>query len=172
MEDNSIQMKKDLATFLYQLRIPAEVDVIEMVSLSLSVSHTHTHTHTHTRPVQPDTDISAYTYERTLIMEQRNDLLQKMRLTEKQKRGDVQHLLARSFSTRQMSVVRPSSDPPGEISIPVPQLPRIHFDHPPNPSSAAVTLSDVTVETATNGNFIPMTTIAEEVGVAEGLLGV
>jgi len=30
-EDNSIQMKKDLATFLYQLRIPAEVDVIEMV---------------------------------------------------------------------------------------------------------------------------------------------
>ena len=106
-------------------------------------------------------------------MEQRNDLLQKMRLTEKQKRGDVQHLLARSFSTRQMSVVRPSSDPPGEISIPVPQLPRIHFDHPPNPSSAAVTLSDVTVETATNGNFIPMTTIAEEVGVAEeGLLGV
>ena len=31
VEDNSIQMKKDLATFLYQLRIPAEVDVIEMV---------------------------------------------------------------------------------------------------------------------------------------------
>ncbi len=31
MEDNSIQMKKDLAAFLYQLRIPAEVDVIEMV---------------------------------------------------------------------------------------------------------------------------------------------
>ncbi len=30
-DDNSIQMKKDLATFLYQLRIPAEVDVIEMV---------------------------------------------------------------------------------------------------------------------------------------------
>lgn len=33
MEDNSIQMKKDLITFLYQLRIPAEVDVIEMVRL-------------------------------------------------------------------------------------------------------------------------------------------
>ena len=32
MEDNSIQMKKDLISFLYQLRIPAEVDVIEMVS--------------------------------------------------------------------------------------------------------------------------------------------
>ena len=32
MEDNSIQMKKDLATFLYHLRIEAEVEVVEMVS--------------------------------------------------------------------------------------------------------------------------------------------
>lgn len=32
IEDNSIQMKRDLAVFLYQLRIEAEVDVIEMVS--------------------------------------------------------------------------------------------------------------------------------------------
>ena len=31
MDDNSIQMKKDLATFLYQLRIEAEVEVVEMV---------------------------------------------------------------------------------------------------------------------------------------------
>uniref|UniRef100_A0A3Q1BEA2 Solute carrier family 12 member 6 n=1 Tax=Amphiprion ocellaris TaxID=80972 RepID=A0A3Q1BEA2_AMPOC len=32
MEDNSIQMKKDLATFLYHLRIEADVEVVEMVS--------------------------------------------------------------------------------------------------------------------------------------------
>ena len=32
MEDNSIQIKKDLKTFLYHLRIEAEVDVVEMVS--------------------------------------------------------------------------------------------------------------------------------------------
>lgn len=32
MEDNSIQMKKDLKNFLYQLRIDAEVEVVEMVS--------------------------------------------------------------------------------------------------------------------------------------------
>ena len=32
MEDNSITMKKDLETYLYQLRIAADVDVIEMVS--------------------------------------------------------------------------------------------------------------------------------------------
>lgn len=33
MEDNSIQMKKDLKTFLYHLRIEAEVEVVEMVSM-------------------------------------------------------------------------------------------------------------------------------------------
>lgn len=31
MEDNSIQMKKDLKMFLYQLRLEAEVEVVEMV---------------------------------------------------------------------------------------------------------------------------------------------
>ena len=33
MEDDSIQMKKDLKLFIYQLRIDAEVHVIEMVRL-------------------------------------------------------------------------------------------------------------------------------------------
>lgn len=49
MEDNSIQMKKDLATWIYALRIEAEVEVVEM----------------------DDTDISSYTYEKTIRMEQR-----------------------------------------------------------------------------------------------------
>lgn len=31
MEDNSIQMKKDLETFLYHLRIDAQVQVVELV---------------------------------------------------------------------------------------------------------------------------------------------
>lgn len=31
MDDNSIQMKKDLITFLYHLRIDAQVEVVEMV---------------------------------------------------------------------------------------------------------------------------------------------
>ncbi|XP_073763941.1 solute carrier family 12 member 6 isoform X1 [Danio rerio] len=59
MEDNSIQMKKDLATFLYHLRIDAAVEVVEM----------------------HDSDISAYTYERTLMMEQRSQMLRQMRLS-------------------------------------------------------------------------------------------
>lgn len=33
MEDNSIQMKKDLKKFLYDLRIEAEVEIVEMVSI-------------------------------------------------------------------------------------------------------------------------------------------
>ena len=32
MEDNSIQMKKDLESFLYHLRIPAQVQIVELVS--------------------------------------------------------------------------------------------------------------------------------------------
>merc|ERR1719232_1081149 len=63
-EDNSIQMKKDLKTFLYHLRIEADVDVVEM----------------------HDSAISEYTYERTLLMEQRNEMLKEMRVSDK-KRG-------------------------------------------------------------------------------------
>lgn len=33
LDDNSIQMKKDLTTFLYHLRIDAMVEVVEMVSI-------------------------------------------------------------------------------------------------------------------------------------------
>uniref|UniRef100_A0A4W4EIT1 Solute carrier family 12 member 6 n=1 Tax=Electrophorus electricus TaxID=8005 RepID=A0A4W4EIT1_ELEEL len=73
MEDNSIQMKKDLATFLYHLRIEAEVEVVEM----------------------HDSDISAYTYERTLMMEQRSQMLRQMRLSksDREREGAV-HLKA------------------------------------------------------------------------------
>ncbi len=41
LEDNSIQMKKDLKTSLYNLRIDAEVEVVEMVRLFFKsrVSH-------------------------------------------------------------------------------------------------------------------------------------
>ena len=72
MEDNSVQMKRDLRTFIYQLRISAEVDVIEM----------------------PDSDISAYTYERTLLMEERSKMLHDLRLSKRKKRGDIQHVMS------------------------------------------------------------------------------
>ncbi|XP_059352161.1 solute carrier family 12 member 4-like isoform X6 [Daphnia carinata] len=65
LEDNSIQMKKDLKTSLYNLRIDAEVEVVEMM----------------------DSDISAYTYERTLVMEQRNQMLKEMQLNKRESSG-------------------------------------------------------------------------------------
>ncbi|XP_015584917.1 solute carrier family 12 member 4 isoform X4 [Cephus cinctus] len=65
MEDNSIQMKKDLKKFLYDLRIEAEVEVVEMMN----------------------SDISAYTYERTLMMEQRNQMLRELQLNKKESLG-------------------------------------------------------------------------------------
>uniref|UniRef100_A0A673A4W9 Solute carrier family 12 member 5b n=1 Tax=Sphaeramia orbicularis TaxID=375764 RepID=A0A673A4W9_9TELE len=69
MDDNSIQMKKDLITFLYHLRISAEVEVVEML----------------------DSDISAYTYEKTLIMEQRSQIIKQMHLTKNEMEREVNH---------------------------------------------------------------------------------
>merc|ERR1719228_1928589 len=71
VEDNSIQMKKDLKQFLYQLRIDADVEVIEM----------------------HQSDVSAYTYERTLIMEQRKEIIQEMRISKSSRSKMVEHFM-------------------------------------------------------------------------------
>uniref|UniRef100_A0AAY5F501 Solute carrier family 12 member 5b n=1 Tax=Electrophorus electricus TaxID=8005 RepID=A0AAY5F501_ELEEL len=70
MDDNSIQMKKDLITFLYHLRLDAEVEVVEM----------------------HDSDISAYTYEKTLVMEQRSQILKEMHLTKNEREREIQSI--------------------------------------------------------------------------------
>ncbi|KAI3357611.1 hypothetical protein L3Q82_016023, partial [Scortum barcoo] len=70
MDDNSIQMKKDLITFLYHLRIDAAVEVVEM----------------------HDGDISAYTYEKTLVMEQRSQILKQMHLTKNEMEREIQSI--------------------------------------------------------------------------------
>uniref|UniRef100_A0A1W7R9K3 Solute carrier family 12 member 4 n=1 Tax=Hadrurus spadix TaxID=141984 RepID=A0A1W7R9K3_9SCOR len=71
LEDNSIQMKKDLTTFLYHLRIEAEVEVVEMM----------------------DSDISAYTYERTLMMEQRVEMMKQIRVRRKDSLNVLQSIV-------------------------------------------------------------------------------
>ncbi|KAJ8401345.1 hypothetical protein AAFF_G00385760 [Aldrovandia affinis] len=70
MDDNSIQMKKDLTLFLYHLRIDAEVEVVEM----------------------HDSDISAYTYEKTLVMEQRSQILKQINLTKNEREREIQSI--------------------------------------------------------------------------------
>ncbi|TNM97609.1 solute carrier family 12 member 7-like isoform X2 [Takifugu flavidus] len=68
MDDNSIQMKKDLQMFLYHLRLNAEVEVVEM----------------------HDSDISAFTYEKTLVMEQRSQMLKQMHLSRTEREREAQ----------------------------------------------------------------------------------
>uniref|UniRef100_A0A3Q3L3Z5 Solute carrier family 12 member 5a n=1 Tax=Mastacembelus armatus TaxID=205130 RepID=A0A3Q3L3Z5_9TELE len=70
MDDNSIQMKKDLTTFLYHLRIDAMIEVVEM----------------------HDSDISAYTYEKTLVMEQRSQMLKQINLTKNEREREIQSI--------------------------------------------------------------------------------
>ncbi|XP_041455426.1 solute carrier family 12 member 4-like isoform X3 [Lytechinus variegatus] len=77
LEDNSVQIKKDLTTFLYHLRIEAEIEVVEL----------------------HDCDISAYTYERTLRMEQRNEMLKQMKLSKKESRMEAQAIFDHHHST-------------------------------------------------------------------------
>lgn len=65
LNDNSIKMKEDLQRWVYQLRIDASVDVVELA----------------------DSTISAYTYERTLLMEERHRLAMDLHLS----RQDILH---------------------------------------------------------------------------------
>ncbi|CAF0969423.1 unnamed protein product [Adineta ricciae] len=62
LEDNSVEMKKDLEQYMYQLRIEAEVNVVEM----------------------EDQEISAYAYERTLKLAERVKLLKGLKLPDKE----------------------------------------------------------------------------------------
>ncbi|XP_062847279.1 solute carrier family 12 member 7 isoform X2 [Trichomycterus rosablanca] len=77
MDDNSIQMKKDLQMFLYHLRLDAEVEVVEM----------------------HDSDISAFTYEKTLVMEQRSQMLKQMQLSRTERNREIQSITDESRSS-------------------------------------------------------------------------
>uniref|UniRef100_A0A9J8D3F0 Solute carrier family 12 member 5a n=1 Tax=Cyprinus carpio carpio TaxID=630221 RepID=A0A9J8D3F0_CYPCA len=92
MDDNSIQMKKDLTTFLYHLRIDAAVEVVEMVI-----------------------DISAYTYEKTLMMEQRSQILKQINLTKTEREREEQ--LIHDQSTNPPTPATPQS-PSAEAETP------------------------------------------------------
>lgn len=94
MDDNSIQMKKDLITFLYHLRIDAQVEVVEMVRGSHFVLHTSFLFLMYENVTfQHDTDISAYTYEKTLVMEQRSQMLKQMHLTKNEMEREVKRAI-------------------------------------------------------------------------------
>ncbi|XP_069898216.1 solute carrier family 12 member 7 isoform X1 [Dipodomys merriami] len=84
VDDNSIQMKKDLQTFLYHLRISAEVEVVEMV----------------------ENDISAFTYEKTLMMEQRSQMLKQMQLSKTEREREAQLIHDRNTASHATAAAR------------------------------------------------------------------
>ncbi|XP_034617386.1 solute carrier family 12 member 7 [Trachemys scripta elegans] len=84
MDDNSIQMKKDLQMFLYHLRLNAEVEVVEMF----------------------ENDISAFTYEKTLMMEQRSQMLKQMQLSKNEREREAQLIHDRNTASHSAVVVK------------------------------------------------------------------
>nr|XP_055058226.1 solute carrier family 12 member 7 isoform X5 [Misgurnus anguillicaudatus] len=90
MDDNSIQMKKDLQMFLYHLRLDAKVEVVEMHA----------------------GDISAFTYEKTLVMEQRSQMLKQMQLSRTEREREAQLIHDRNTKSHAIlnDKVTPTSD--------------------------------------------------------------
>ena len=72
-DENSIKIKKDLAQYMYFLRIEAEVDVVEM----------------------NEGEISAYTYEKTLKLHEREKLLKDLKIKERKAENEPQIVLER-----------------------------------------------------------------------------
>ncbi|XP_075864034.1 solute carrier family 12 member 7 isoform X1 [Microcebus murinus] len=87
--DNSIQMKRDLQTFLYHLRISAEVEVVEMV----------------------ENDISAFTYEKTLVMEQRSQMLKQMQLSKTEREREAQLIHDRNTASHAAAATKAQAPP-------------------------------------------------------------
>ncbi|XP_011874240.1 PREDICTED: solute carrier family 12 member 7 isoform X1 [Vollenhovia emeryi] len=138
MEDNSIQMKKDLKKFLYDLRIEAEVEIVEMTN----------------------TDISAYTYERTLIMEQRNQMLRELQLNKKQSLGVVQSLVDFNEvpAEEKLPLVQAIVDHHHNVDAKVPS--KVRFQEPGNQSTNVTDDTKMMQETELNNKELDS---AEEV---------
>lgn len=57
-----------------------------------------------------DQDISEYTYERTLLMEQRHQMLREMQLSRKESKREIQDVVEHSYRRRSLSGRRSRSD--------------------------------------------------------------
>nr|XP_020469031.1 solute carrier family 12 member 7-like isoform X2 [Monopterus albus] len=95
MNDNSIQMKKDLQMFLYHLRLDAVVEVVEM----------------------HDNDISAFTYEKTLVMEQRSQMLKQMQLSRIEREREAQLIHDRNTASHSAMNDKAASPTPDHVHM-------------------------------------------------------
>ncbi|XP_029445785.1 solute carrier family 12 member 7 isoform X3 [Rhinatrema bivittatum] len=95
MDDNSIQMKKDLQMFLYHLRLDAEVEVVEML----------------------ENDIAAFTYEKTLVMEQRTQMLKQMQLSKNEREREAQLIHDRNTASHSAGIAKFDSAIPENVQM-------------------------------------------------------
>uniref|UniRef100_A0A671WR32 Solute carrier family 12 member 7a n=1 Tax=Sparus aurata TaxID=8175 RepID=A0A671WR32_SPAAU len=148
MDDNSIQMKKDLQMFLYHLRLDAEVEVVEMVRC----------------------DISAFTYEKTLVMEQRSQMLKQMQLSRTEREREAQ--LIHDRNTASHSAMNDKAAAPDRVHMTWTKDKLVHernrqremgvkdmFNMKPNQSNVrrmhtAVKLNGVVVEKSQNSQLV------------------
>ncbi|KAF1391969.1 hypothetical protein PFLUV_G00047590 [Perca fluviatilis] len=146
LDDNSIQMKKDLTTFLYHLRIDAMVEVVEM----------------------HDSDISAYTYEKTLVMEQRSQMLKQINLSKNEREREIQSITDSSRGsirrknpaavTTQLSV---TEDPPAASKEEKPEEESKSASSPVSPPAQVQLIHDNTTPTSPATPATPLTPAEE-----------
>ncbi|KFD56445.1 hypothetical protein M514_02549 [Trichuris suis] len=140
MHDNSVKMKQDLENWVYQLRIDATVDVVEFA----------------------DSTISAYTYERTLIMEERTRLALDLHLSSREFLQEPQLLADRHRRRLHAHRDDGSSDASDQKSPTVAEQPvdslykssqpedAEHFDEKPSSSNPSLDSGDQTDEKTEN----------------------
>ncbi|XDV27238.1 hypothetical protein PO909_030802 [Leuciscus waleckii] len=116
MDDNSIQMKKDLQTFLYHLRLEAKVEVVEMHA----------------------GDISAFTYEKTLVMEQRSQMLKQMQLSKTEREREIQSISDESRNSIRRKPCGQKTSHKNKLHVPTVILDEPQLIHDRNTKSHAV----------------------------------
>ncbi|XP_077083212.1 solute carrier family 12 member 7 isoform X3 [Siphateles boraxobius] len=116
MDDNSIQMKKDLQTFLYHLRLEAKVEVVEMHA----------------------GDISAFTYEKTLVMEQRSQMLKQMQLSKTEREREIQSISDESRNSIRRKPCGQKTSHKKKLHVPTVILDEPQLIHDRNTKSHAV----------------------------------
>uniref|UniRef100_A0A6G1S8U8 Solute carrier family 12 member 5 n=1 Tax=Aceria tosichella TaxID=561515 RepID=A0A6G1S8U8_9ACAR len=116
--DNSEQMRDDLTRFLYHLRITAKVDIV----------------------VMRDTEISDYAYERTLMMEQRGEIIKRLSTNRKQSillEQEVDGGRLIRFRIRKPSIYDFEETVPFIEADGAEQLPMVELGQLPAPAAAA-----------------------------------
>jgi hypothetical protein len=88
--EHSVQIRNDLVQYMYFLRIDADVDVIEMVGVYYTIyCFFLKKLNSKFVSFQNESEISAYTYEKTLKLHEREKLIKDMKIKERKAENEV-----------------------------------------------------------------------------------